>query len=97
MMWVYFLSDRTHTSNVWAYNTKTKALNQITKFNGTAVKSLSGYKNTLIFEQDGYLHTLDLKNNKTKRLKVSVKGDFPWTATKWENVNDRVDFARHFS
>jgi len=90
---VYFLSDRTHTSNVWAYNTKTKALNQITKFNGTAVKSLSGYKNTLIFEQDGYLHTLDLKNNKTKRLKVSVKGDFPWTATKWENVNDRVDFA----
>ncbi len=90
---VYFLSDRTHTSNVWAYNTKTKALNQITKFNGTAVKSLSGYKNTLIFEQDGYLHTLDLKNNHSKRLKISVKGDFPWTATKWENVNDRVDFA----
>ena len=90
---VYFLSDRTHTSNVWSYNTKTKAVNQITKFKGTAVKSLSGYKNTLIFEQDGYLHTLDLKNNRSKRLKISVKGDFPWTATKWENVNDRVDFA----
>ncbi|WP_347172585.1 S41 family peptidase [Polaribacter uvawellassae] len=90
---VYFLSDRTHTSNVWSYNTKTKAVTQITKFKGTAVKSLSGYKNTLIFEQDGYLHTLDLKNNRSKQLKISVKGDFPWTATKWENVNDRVDFA----
>ncbi len=90
---IYFLSDRTHTSNVWSYNTKTKAVTQITKFKGTAVKSLSGYKNTLIFEQDGYLHTLDLKNNRSKQLKISVKGDFPWTATKWENVNDRVDFA----
>ncbi|MFN0728798.1 S41 family peptidase [Polaribacter gochangensis] len=90
---IYFLSDRTHTSNVWSYNTKTKAVTQITKFKGTAVKSLSGSKNTLIFEQNGYLHTLDLKNNRSKQLKISVKGDFPWTATKWENVNDRVDFA----
>lgn len=90
---VYFLSDRTHTSNVWSYNTKTKAVKQVTKFDGTAVKSLSGYKNTLVFEQDGYLHTLDLKNNRTKRLNISVIGDFPWTATKWENVNTRVDYA----
>ena len=36
---------------------------------------------------------LDVKNNKTKRLKISVVGDFPWTATKWENVNTRVDYA----
>lgn len=90
---VYFLSDRTHNSNVWSYNTKTKAVQQVTKFSGTAVKSLNGNKNTLIFEQAGYLHTLDLKSNKTRRLKISISGDFPWTATKWENVNSRVDFA----
>jgi tricorn protease len=90
---VYFVSDRTHTANVWSYNTKTKAVKQITKFKGTAVKSLSGTKNTLVFEQDGYLHTLDVKSNRSKRLKISIKGDFPWTATKWENVNSRVDFA----
>lgn len=90
---VYFLSDRTHTSNVWSYNTKTKAVKQVTTFKGTAVKSLSGNNNTLIFEQAGYLHTLDLKTNRTKRLKIFVNGDFPWTATKWENVNTRVDFA----
>ncbi|GGG91363.1 tricorn protease [Polaribacter pacificus] len=90
---VYFLSDSTHTSNVWSYNTKTKALKQVTKFKGTAVKSLSGNNNTLIFEQDGYLHTLDLNNNKTKQLKISVVGDFPWTATKWENVTNNVRTA----
>ena len=90
---VYFLSDRTHTSNVWSYNTKTKAVKQVTRFKGTAVKYLSGSKSHLIFEQDGYLHTLDIKNNKTKRLKISIKGDFPWTDTKWVNVNKRVDYA----
>ena len=90
---VYFLSDRTHTSNIWSYNTKTKTLKQVTKFKGTAIKSLSGHKNTIVFEQAGYLHTLDINTNRTKRLKITVKGDFPWTATKWENVNSRVDYA----
>jgi tricorn protease len=90
---VYFLSDRTHTSNVWSYNTRTKAVKQITKFKGTDVKSLGGDKNNLIFEQNGYLHTLDIKSNRTKRLKILLTGDFPWTATKWVNVNTRVDFA----
>ncbi len=90
---VYFLSDRTHTSNIWLYNTKTNAVKQVTKFKGTAVKSLGGHKNTIVFEQAGYLHTLDIKTNRTKRLKITIKGDFPWTATKWENVNTRVDYA----
>ena len=90
---VYFVSDRTHTANIWAYNTRTKAVKQVTRFKGTAVKSLTGHKNTLVFEQDGYLHTLNIKNNRSKRLKITVKGDFPWTDTKWVNVNTRVDFA----
>jgi tricorn protease len=90
---IYFLSDRTHTSNIWSYNTKTKAVKQITKFKGTDVKSLGGDKNNLIFEQNGYLHTLNIKTNRTKRLKITITGDFPWTATKWVNVNSRVDFA----
>jgi tricorn protease len=90
---VYFLSDRTHTANVWSYNTNTKAIKQVTTFKETAVKSLNGYKNTIVFEQAGYLHTLDLKTNKTKRLKIAIKGDFPWTAANWENVNSRVDYA----
>lgn len=90
---VYFLSDRTHTNNIWSYHTKTKALKQVTKFKGTAVKSFGGNSTTLVFEQDGYLHTLNLSNNKTNRLKIKITGDFPWTATKWENVNSRVSYS----
>nr|MCU0339739.1 PDZ domain-containing protein [Spirosomataceae bacterium] len=83
---VYFLSDRDFTANIWAYNTKTKALAQITTFTGSDVKSLAGRNNTLIFERDGYLHTLDLSNKAIKQLEINVSGDFPWAATKWEDV-----------
>lgn len=84
---VYFLSDRDFTTNVWAYNTKTKALAQITTFTGADVKSLSGKNNTLILEREGYLHTLDLNAKSVKRLEINVSGDFPWAATKWEDVS----------
>ncbi|WP_299677328.1 S41 family peptidase [uncultured Tenacibaculum sp.] len=90
---IYFLSDRTHTANIWSYDINTKTVNQITKFKGTAVKSLNGDTEQLIFEQNGYLHTLNLNSKKVTKLKIELKGDFPWTATKWENVNSRVDFA----
>ncbi len=88
---IYFLSDRTHTANIWSYNTKTKEVKQVTNFKGTAVKSLNGDKQHLVFEQNGYLHTFNLISKKTKRLKITINADFPWTATKWENVNKRVN------
>lgn len=90
---VYFLSDRDFTTNIWAYNTKTKALSQITKLTGTDVKALSGKGNTLIFEREGYLHTLDLTTKAIKQLEINVSGDFPWAATKWEDVSSSARSA----
>lgn len=84
---VYFLSDRDFTTNIWAYNTKTKALSQLTTFKGSDVKSLSGHKSNLIFERDGYLYLFDLNTKTNKQLEISVIADFPWAATKWEDVS----------
>lgn len=83
---VYFLSDRDLVMNIWKYNTKSKSLSQVTKFKGSDIKWLSGDKNTLVYERDGYLHTYSLSSNKSKRLKIGVVGDFPWAETKFVNV-----------
>ncbi|MFY0604680.1 MAG: PD40 domain-containing protein [Flavobacteriaceae bacterium] len=83
---IYFLSDRDLVMNIWKYNTKTKNLSQVTKFKGSDIKWLSGYRNKLVYERDGYLHTLNISSKKTNRLKINVIGDFPWTETKWQNV-----------
>jgi len=90
---IYFLSDRDLVMNIWKYSTKSKGLTQVTKFKGSDVKWLSGDKNKLIYERDGYLHTYDLSSNKSRRLKINVVGDFPWAETKWENVTRRARSA----
>ena len=90
---IYFLSDRDLVANIWSFNTNTSQLTQVTKFKGSDVKNIAGDGNTLIYERDGYLHTLDLSSGKTTQLAINVIGDFPWAETKWENVTSRAESA----
>ncbi len=86
---IYFLSDKDWTVNIWSYSPKTTELKQITHFKGTDVKWVDGNKNKLAFEQDGYLHLLDLTTNKSEQLNFTINADFPWAETKWEDVSRR--------
>jgi len=87
---VFFLSDRTLTMNVWAFNPATENLRQVTQFDGTPVKWLNGHDGDLVIEQDGYLHTIDPANGNATRINITVVGDFPWAATHWEDVSRRA-------
>ncbi len=90
---IYFLSDRDLVSNIWSYNPETKTLNQITKFKGSDVKWLSGHGDTLVYERDGYLHTMNISTGKSAQLSINVVGDFPWAETKWEDVTSSARSA----
>jgi len=87
---IYFLSDRDWTANIWSYAIASGELKQVTKFKGTDIKNLNAHGQTLVFEQDGYIHTLDTQNGKVKQLNITVIGDFPWLAEKWETVTNRA-------
>ncbi|NRB48418.1 MAG: PD40 domain-containing protein [Saprospiraceae bacterium] len=87
---IYFLSDRDWVSNIWSYDTKSKALKQITRFKGSDIKSLTGMDGILAFERDGYLHTLRPGQGRSKQLSITVVGDYPWAATRWEDVTGRI-------
>ena len=90
---IYFLSDRDRAANVWAYDVGTRALRQVTRFTNADVKSLAGRDRTLVFEQDGYLHTLDATSGATQRLDVTVRGDFPWAAARWIDLGGDIEAA----
>jgi len=90
---IYFLSDRDWAMNIWMYDTKANELKQITKFKDIDIKSLSGNKEKLVFERDGYLHTYEVSSGKTTQLELEVSGDFPWARTKWEDVSKNVRSA----
>ncbi|MCC1484550.1 S41 family peptidase [Winogradskyella immobilis] len=85
---IYFLSDRDLVANIWSYNPETKAANQVTSFKGSDVKWLAGHGNTLAYERDGFLHTMDIASKKSTQLNINVVGDFPWAETKWETVTN---------
>ncbi|MEO7310565.1 MAG: PDZ domain-containing protein [Chitinophagaceae bacterium] len=83
---IYFLSDRDFIMNVWAYNTSTAAVRQVTSFKKGDVKWLEGNGKELVFEQSGNLYLLDPATGKSNQLNITVTGDFPWAETRLENV-----------
>jgi tricorn protease len=87
---VYFLSDRDWVNNVWSYDTRTRQLAQLTNFRDFDVKTLDAGDGVLVFDQAGYLHTHDPRTNQTRRLDITVRGDFPWMMSRWQDVAPRI-------
>lgn len=86
---VYYLSERDYTSNIWSFDPKTSVEKQITFHKKFDVKSLDANPNGIIYEQGGYLHLLNTKTNKSKQLKINVKGDLNYARPRWMNVSGR--------
>ncbi|HEU4630080.1 MAG TPA: PDZ domain-containing protein [Gemmatimonadaceae bacterium] len=87
---VYFISDRDGVANVWSYDTRSKALAQLTTFHDFDVKALDAGGGTLVFEQAGYVHELDPGTRRSRVVSITAAGDFPWMMPQWKDVGDRM-------
>ncbi len=87
---VYFISDRDGVGNVWSYNAATKALAQQTKFTDFDVKALDAGGGLVVFEQGGWIHSLDPKSGQRQMLRIKAAGDFPWMMPRFEDVTTRM-------
>ena len=87
---VYFISDRDGVENVWAYDTGSKKLAEVTKFKDLDVKTIDSGAGAVVFEQAGYIHELDPKTGKEHVVNITVTGDFPWMMPRWEDVGNRI-------
>jgi len=87
---IYFLSDRDWSMNVFSYDPRSRQVSQLTDFDDIDIKWLDGHDDTLIFERDGYLHTMNASGGKPTRLHIEVQGDFPWAETRWESVSSSI-------
>lgn len=89
-MWVgntiYFLSDRNHTVNLFAYREDTKALTQLTRHTDFDIMTASAGPDAVVYEQAGYIHLLDIKSGQARRLNIEVTGDFPWARPQFKRV-----------
>jgi tricorn protease len=87
---VYFLSDRDWAMNVWAYDSKAKKLDQVTRFTDFDVKSMDAGNDAVVFEQGGWIYLLDPGKRTHQRLNINVRGDFPWLMPQWKDVANRI-------
>ena len=87
-MWIgntiYFLSDRNHTMNLFAYSSDTKQVKQLT--NHDDFMTASAGSDAIVYEQAGYIYLLDAKSGKAQRLDVQVTGDLPWARAQFKKV-----------
>ena len=87
---VYFISDRDGVANVWAYDTRSKNLSQLTRFTDFDVKTLDAGIGGLVFEQAGVIHELDVASGREHVVNITAAGDFPWMMPRWEDVTARI-------
>ncbi|HXW05857.1 MAG TPA: PDZ domain-containing protein [Vicinamibacterales bacterium] len=72
---VYFRSDRKGEFNLFAYDTRSRDLRQVTTHADFPVLSASAGGGRIVYEQAGALHLLDPKTGDSQRLTIGVASD----------------------
>jgi tricorn protease len=75
---VYFLSDRSFTTNLFSFNADTKELKQLTRHDDFDIANASAGPDAIVYEQAGYVHLVDAKTGQSHQLNIEVTGDLPW-------------------
>src|SRR5919109_2548569 len=90
---VYFVSDRNHTANLFAYDVATKAVQQLTRHDDFDIMSASAGPDAIVYEQAGYIHLLDTNTRQSRRLSIEVRGDVPWARPQFRRVAEMIRSA----
>ncbi|MEJ2207310.1 MAG: PDZ domain-containing protein, partial [Gemmatimonadota bacterium] len=90
---IYFVSDRDQQQklNLWVYDPESGTRSQVTRFTEYDVMWPSRGVGGIVFENGGYLYHLDPETRETRKLTITLTGDFPYRAPYRKNVADRVE------
>ncbi len=97
-MWIgetlYFLSDRDHTMNLFAFDGA--SVRRVTNHDDFDfdIQSAGTDGKTIVYEQGGYLHHFDPATGKSRRIDIEVQGDFPWMRPTLKKVGEAIRSAR---
>jgi tricorn protease len=93
-MWVgskiYFLSDRNGPFSLFAFDLKTKKIEQVLPGNGVDIKSASAGPDAIVYEQFGSLNLFDPATNKSKTIAVTVPADLPNIRPHFKKVENEI-------
>ncbi|MCI0660224.1 MAG: hypothetical protein L0220_04050 [Acidobacteria bacterium] len=81
-------SDRAGAYNLFAYDTRSKKVTQLTRFDKYDIRfaSASASGDAIVFIQDGAIHLYDLKTASHRPVEIRLSGDFPEIKPREVNV-----------
>ncbi|MDH6392172.1 tricorn protease [Parabacteroides sp. PFB2-12] len=78
-MWIgdniFYISDRDRTMNIFVYNTKTQQTEKVTNFTEFDVKFPSAHGNTIVFENGGYIYSMDATTRQPQKVNIVLNSD----------------------
>lgn len=86
---IYYISDRDGRMNLYSTDLGTKETRQLTQFKDFDIKFPSIGKNTIVFEQAGYVWRFDLASGQAAVVPIDVKEDLA------SGRNTFVDASKH--
>jgi tricorn protease len=89
---VYFTSDRgsDHRLNLYGFNTGSKQIEQLTKYDQYDVMWPSLGPDAIIFENGGYLYKFDFETKQATKLAISVNGDRDEVMKHWVSASKNI-------
>jgi tricorn protease len=92
---LYFMSDRdaSQRANIWAYDTESRQLRQVTRFTDFDITFPSLGPSDIVFEAGGRLYLLDLASEQTREVQVNVVTDLATLRPRAERVGNLIQGA----
>lgn len=87
---VYFLSDRNHTMNLFAYDTRAKSVRQVTHHEEFDVRAVAAGGGIVVYEQGGRLHTFDPVTAANQPVALHIAPDLPQTRPTYKKVASAI-------
>lgn len=93
-MWIgdkiYFISDRDHWMNIFVYDLKSGNTSKVTDFREYDVKFPSTDGKTIVFENGGYLYSLDPASGKYDKISIKLDAEGVYARAEKKNVENRI-------
>ncbi len=97
-MWVgdkiYFLSDRNGPMTLFRYDPATKAVTELIKNTGPAIRSASAGPGGIVYEQFGQIEFYDLTSGKSRVVPIEIEADLAEVRPHIQNVEKEAHEAR---
>lgn len=87
---IYYISDRDHAMNLFAYDITTKQTKKITNFTEFDVKFPSLGADHIAFENAGYIYLMDLATEEVTKIDIQLAEDFTFARNTIKSVKDDI-------